>query len=102
MCLPFHLNRVSAGPSKIGTEYLCTFVAAPGQGAVKHGINEDSVVQMTIFEHESIDAESTHEGQICNVPHTTLSGALDCPLGLMQRDTPTPGEHIGVNSELPL
>ncbi len=91
MCFPFHLHRVSMEPSKIRTEYLGTLVAAPGQGACKHGISEDSVVQTTILEYVIVGAEPACQCQIHNVPHTILSGALDCPLGLMQRDTPMLG-----------
>ncbi len=83
VCLPFHLHSVGTGPSEIRTENLCTLVATPGQGAGKHGIREDSVVQAMVAEHAIIGAESSRQGWVRNVPHTTLSGALDCPLGLV-------------------
>ncbi len=71
------------GPSKVGTKNLCTLVAAPGQGAGKHGISKDCVVQTAISEHAIVGAKSARQGWFCNVLYTTLRGALDCPLGLM-------------------
>ncbi len=87
---------------QVRTENLCTLVATPGQGACKHGIWKDSVVQATISEHAIIGAESACQGRVHYVPHTTMSGALDCPLGLVERDTPMLGKYIGVNNKLPL
>ncbi len=68
MYFPFCLDRVSTQPSEIETEYLSTLVVTPGQGAGKHGISKDSVVQTTILEHAVIGAELVHLGWICNVP----------------------------------
>ncbi len=81
--LPFCLHRVSTQPTEIGTEYLCTLVAPPGQGADKNSISEDSAVQTTILENAIIGAEFAHKGWICNVPNTTLCGMLYYPLGLV-------------------
>ncbi len=58
MCPAFCLHRVGTQPFKVGTGNLGTLVAVRGQGAGKHGISEDSVVQTTITEHAIVVAGS--------------------------------------------
>ncbi len=93
MCIPFCLPRVGTGPSEVKTEHLCTFVAATEQGSSEHGICKYRVVQGMMSEHVIIGSKSVYHGWICNVPHTTLSGVLDCPLGLC-REIPQCQAHI--------
>ncbi len=62
---------------------MFTLVAISGLRTGKYGFCKDSMVQTTILEHAFIGVKSAHQGQICNIPHTTLSGELDCPLGLV-------------------